>query len=266
MDFTFVTTISRPFTITEMEGILHQTKLYLVELEDKPSTPEVLQHHQQLLDYVSRSLRSVKQNHQNLTSEIADLKSKLENEIAQTMQLTDDVKDLKETVLQQNTIIAEQNIKIAELTTRVDTATNKQNTLILRQIATSFQHKAAKYCGVGTLGRQYCITYNDLIAAKKGDAIKKNEVTALIYDKGFDETDISSFLQDLRIIGTSDAHPATSYDGRTPNFDELVVIIRELPEAGEITSNVKNDALKILELVQVLSTLIGSTDLLESSS
>jgi hypothetical protein len=41
-----------------MEQTLHITKLYLVELEDKPSnaTPEKLQYHQQLLDHVSRSL------------------------------------------------------------------------------------------------------------------------------------------------------------------------------------------------------------------
>jgi septal ring factor EnvC (AmiA/AmiB activator) len=110
---TFVTTFSRHLTITEMEEILHQTKLFLVELEDRASTREELQHHQQLLDHVSRSLRSVKQNHQNLTSEIADLKSKLESEIAKTLKLTDDVQDLKEIVLRQNTQIAAQNTQIA---------------------------------------------------------------------------------------------------------------------------------------------------------
>jgi hypothetical protein len=59
---------------------------------------------------------------------------------------------------------------------------------------------------------------------------------------------------------------STTYDGRTPNYDELVGVIGELPEDLEITHSVKNDALKILELVQVLTTLIGTTDLLESKS
>jgi hypothetical protein len=156
--------------------------------------------------------------------------------------------------------------RVLRLELQVDTATNKHNTLILRQIATSFQHKAAKYCGVGTPGRQYCVTYDNLMNSKKGDAIKKNEVTTLIHDKGFDETDFSFFLQELRLIGTSGAHPATTYSGRTPNYDELTDIIQRLPEAGEITSNVKNDALKILELVQVLSSLVGTTDLLDCKS
>jgi hypothetical protein len=128
-DITFVTTFSRHLTITEMEQILHQTKLYLVELEDHPSTAEKLQHHRQLLDHVSRSLRSVQQNHQNLTSEIADLKSKLESEIAKTLILTDDVKDLKETALQQNTKIAQQNTKIAQQNTNIA----QQNTKIAQQ-------------------------------------------------------------------------------------------------------------------------------------
>ena len=123
---TFVTTFSRHLTITEMEEILHQTKLFLVELEDKPSTAEKLQYHQQLLDHVSSSLRSVKQNHQNLTSEIADLKSKLESEIAKTLKLTDDVQDLKEIVLRQNTIIDGQNTKIDGQNRIID----GQNTII----------------------------------------------------------------------------------------------------------------------------------------
>jgi hypothetical protein len=156
--------------------------------------------------------------------------------------------------------------RVLRLELQVDTATNKHNTLILRQIATSFQHKAAKYCGVGTLGRQYCITYKDLISSNKGDALTINEVATLISGKGFDDTYLNSFLQDLRIIGTSNAHPATTYDGRTPNYDELVGIIGEIPEDFEITHIVKNDALKILEVVQVLTTLIGATDLLESKS
>ena len=125
-DFTLVTTFSRHLTITEMEEILHQTKLFLVELEDKPSTAEKLQYHQQLLDHVSSSLRSVKQNHQNLTSEIADLKSKLESEIAKTLKLTDDVQDLKEIVLRQNTIIDGQNTKIDGQNRIID----GQNTII----------------------------------------------------------------------------------------------------------------------------------------
>jgi hypothetical protein len=53
MDFTLVT-LSRHLTTVEMEQTLHITKLYLVELEDKPSnaTPEKLQYHQQLLDHL----------------------------------------------------------------------------------------------------------------------------------------------------------------------------------------------------------------------
>jgi hypothetical protein len=39
----------------------------------------------------------VKQSHQNLNSEVADLKSKFENEIVKTMQLGNDVENLKET-------------------------------------------------------------------------------------------------------------------------------------------------------------------------
>jgi septal ring factor EnvC (AmiA/AmiB activator) len=148
-----VTTFSRHLTITEMEEILHQTKLYLVELEDNPSTAEKLQYHQQFIDQVTRSLRSVEQNHQDLIVKIADLENNLQKEISKRMQLANDVQNLKETVAQQNT-------RITALTTRVDEATNKDNTVILRQIATSFQHKAAKYCGVGKKGRQFCVTYD----------------------------------------------------------------------------------------------------------
>jgi chromosome segregation ATPase len=138
-----------------MEQILHQTKLYLVELEDKPSTAEKLQHHQQLLDHVSRSVRSVKQNHQNLTSEIADLKSKLESEIAKTLKLTDDVQDLKEIVLQQNTKIAEQNTKIAEQNTIIAKLTTRiEYQKYARAIQDIYHHLELKVFNLHKLRRQ----------------------------------------------------------------------------------------------------------------
>lgn len=255
--------IFRPLTITKMSELLHQTKLYLVELEDNAPTAEKLQHHQQLLDFVSRSLQ---QNPQDITSQIVDLQTKLEKDILKRMQLTNDVQNLKEIVAQQDMKIAQLDMKITELTTRVNEAIKRHNTMILRQIARSFQHKAAKYCGVGKPGRQYCVTYKNLINSKMGDSTKKNEITELLFDRGFDETHICCFLQYLREIGTSNSHPITSYEGRTPKYDELVLIIQGLPEVGEINTTLKEDALKILEIIQVLSTRIGSTDLLESWS
>jgi hypothetical protein len=79
-------------------------------------------------------------------------------------------------------------------------------------------------------------------------------------------SDISSFLQALRDTGTSNSHPITTYEGRTPDYHELVVILGGLPEVGEITPTLKEDALKILEVVKVLSTHLGLTDHLESSN
>jgi hypothetical protein len=133
--------------------------------------------------------------------------------------------------------------------------------MILRQIAYSFQHKAAQYCGVGKKGMQHYVPYEYLIASKMGDPIRKNEITALLCERGFDdECYIRSFLEALI---TSIPHPKTTFGGRTPDYDELVRIIQELPQGGEISATMKEDALKILEVVQVLCTRLGTTDLLD---
>ena len=66
--------------MTKIGDILHQTKLYLVELEDNPTTDEKLQYHQQLIDQVAKSLRSVEQQHLDLIIQIAALEDSFRKE------------------------------------------------------------------------------------------------------------------------------------------------------------------------------------------
>jgi seryl-tRNA synthetase len=162
--------------IAEVQGVANERHSRILEQESG-------------LNLLREQTRILKEENEQLKKELEQLKKELE-------QLKKELKELTE--------------RVRRLELQVDTVTNKHNTLILRQIATSFQHKAAKYCGVGTLGRQYCITYKDLISSNKGDAVKINEVATLISGKGFDDIYINSFLQDLRIIGFSNAHPATT--------------------------------------------------------
>jgi tetrahydromethanopterin S-methyltransferase subunit B len=156
MNVTIVKTISRPLTITEIIEVLHQSKLFLVELEDRASTREELQDHQQLLDQAARSLRPFEQSHQDLTIQVADLTSKLEKEISKTMALTGEVKDLKETIQKHSEIIETLQASLSPLITL-------QQSLSARQIATEADLKSIEHIFPGgSSAPYYFISVNQL--------------------------------------------------------------------------------------------------------
>jgi chromosome segregation ATPase len=177
MNVTIVKTISRPLTITEIIEVLHQSKLFLVELEDRASTREELKDHQQLLDHAARSLRPFEQSHQDLTIQVADLTSKLEKEISKTMALPGEVNDLKATIQKHSEIIETLQKAFSPLVTL-------KHSLSARQIATNANLKAIEHIFPGGSSAPY--HFKSVLQLKK--FLKGDEESA--FAEAFEEWDL----------------------------------------------------------------------------
>lgn len=250
----------RFLTVPEMKQQLNQIKEYLVHLEDNQPDVEKLQNFQNSITEITFSINQVdKMNHQSI-AEIASLKSQLETEIADRINLQSTVDALNQIVHNQQLVINSLQIEKVQ----------QHSLLIIRQIATSFQHKAAKYCGVGKTGNQSCITYQDLErAANKNPTTLSlfEQIRRLIVSNGFsDEIDFISSITSFKEIGKSSAHPYTSIEGTKPTQSDIIEMINTLCNDGLITETLKSNAVKVLSVIQAICNLLGSDDLLDSKS
>jgi hypothetical protein len=152
----------------------------------------------------------------------------------------------------------------------------ERNLMLIRQLATSYQYRSAKYVDVGSVDRRYCTTHSQLMdsALKFGlfkktraDAIESEflkfrpTLTSTVY--------ISNVIKQVRELGTSTSLPSLKINDdlteSAPTVADMRTIIAETFAEGLITNDEREDALTVLSAIIFISPLVGITDVLQSA-
>jgi hypothetical protein len=184
------------------------------------------------LDSVLDAVNMLAQDHHTSLAELSQMRATLESESASRIALDSRVKALEKEKETQHKI------------------------MFIRQIASAYQHKAAKFCGVGKQGKQFCITHEQL--SKNADASKFQQIELLFQPQGLTDTlDINSSVQIVKELGFYTSHPSTTISGGAATYDYLLGILDSACAEGLLSSAVNDDARAILKVTNQLHTMLA---------
>lgn len=127
--------------------------------------------------------------------------------------------------------------------------------MLIRQIASAYQHKAAKFCGVGKQGKQFCITHEQL--SENADASKFQQIELLFQPEGLTDTlDINSSVNFVRELGFSTSQLSTTISGGAATYDYLLSTLDSALAEGLLPGAVIDDARAILNAANQLQTML----------
>ena len=151
----------------------------------------------------------------------------------------------------------------------------ERNLMLVRQLATSYQYRAAKYVDVGDAKRRYCTTHHQIMSSAKKRGVenvrKANDIEQEFFrlSPNLSETDhIANIIKQVRELGTSTSHPSLmihdDLSESPPTSADMALIINALFDAKVIGADVRDDSLVILGVINIISPLVGVTDILQS--
>jgi hypothetical protein len=247
--------VTRGMSPNDISTALHDIKQKLVAWEVKPPPMAELRSCQQVLDSVLDAVSRLAQDHHNSLAELSNLRETLESEIASRIALESRLGAVEKEL---TTLEKEFNALEKEKETQ-------HKIMLIRQIASAYQHKAAKFCGVGKQGKQFCITHEQL--SKSADSSKFQKIEDMFQSEGLTDTsDINLSVKIVRELGFSTSHPSSMISGGAATYPDLVEILDSAGTAGLLSDLVVSDAKAILNVTSQLHNMLGlHGDLLDTT-
>jgi hypothetical protein len=205
---------------------------------------------------------TIRNYNNSLSAELSNLRATLESEIVSRIALESRFNTLEKEF---NSLKKESNALEKDLNALRKEKETQHQSMLLRQIASAYQHKAAKFCGVGKQGKQFCITHEQL--SKSADSSKFQKIEDMFQSEGLTDTsDINLSVKIIRELGFSTSHPSSMISGGASTYPDLVEILDSAGTAGLLSDLVVSDAKAILNVTSQLHSMLGlHGDLLDTT-
>ncbi len=148
----------------------------------------------------------------------------------------------------------EAKLEIQKLRDEVEVHKGKQDVLFIRQLAYSYQYKAASYLSLGKdPTKRYLLAHEQMSNQKSADPSKLRALEEL-FDPSYEAIDVDLLVKEVRDIGAKYNHPTELADGACVDKPYMEKAIDDALSNKRITEDVAKSAKVLLNVVDKLAT------------
>ncbi len=180
---------------------------------------------------------------------------------AVTSSLTDEISRVCKIVEGLENRVKSLQKQVDDLKLQVEYSTKNSNLLVLRQLTSSYQYRAALYCNVRKVGKMSFVDYDSLEKASNRDPTKSAKFATLkstIANYFDDELDLKTTVDSLKSLGLHVAYPVIGADMKPEVSDttQVEAIINMCKTESVITCDAAKDCISLLKLIKDVTDLL----------